>query len=249
MADDRGRIHLMLPALRSYVFPAGDISERQFEKALGELIAVKFCWRYRVEPWDYLWLPTFWRHQRINRPSESSLPPHPDDPHGGLSVADAMDAFKAADSASTHDAFSADSVINHGTLIASRARARSDPNPVVVHLTEHLAGRVRANDPKFDLAKARSTRWLEDMRLLLADRGGDADEIERVIDWCAMDRFESANVQSPGKLRTRFSQLLVKSRAVPGAEVSHLDAAKRARVERQQRGLAAIRRETERNSA
>lgn len=249
MADDRGRIHLMLPALRTYVFPNGDVSEKQCEKALNELIAVGFALRYEVAPWTYLWLPTFWRHQRINRPSESSFPPHPDDPHGGLPVNEAIEAFRNG-AAPNHDSFTDQSLNDHGSITPSHADARvrgragprSDPFlEVVEELSEHLAGRVRANDPKFDLSKASSDRWLTDMRLLLKDRDGDAEEIRRVIDFCHADHFERSNVLSPGKLRSRFTALVLKADR-PQANVVPIDPAKAARAEREARGIAALQR-------
>ena len=66
------------------------------------------------------------------------------------------------------------SVINQGRLTTSRAGARSDPFPftAVVHLCNHLATRVRENDPNANVAPD-SSRWQTDMRLLLIDRCGD----------------------------------------------------------------------------
>lgn len=132
MADDRGRLKCMLPAVRTFVFPAGDISERQFAVALDEVLGIGFAWRYEVDPWAYLWLPRFWRHQRINRPSESSLPPHPRDPYGGLPISEAMAQCKA-DSENGHVPSIDESVNDHGGLTPSRAGVRSSslPFPVV----------------------------------------------------------------------------------------------------------------------
>lgn len=220
MADDRGRIRCMLPALRTYVFPAGDVSERQFTKALDAVLAIGFALRYEVDGWSYLWLPKFWRHQRINRPSESDLPPHPDDPHGGLPISEALAQFN--ESRSAHGLISESSVSAHGSLITSRAGARSGSVPTPeVELSERLAARVRANDPKAE-PKPRSARWLGDMRLLLSDRGGDVAEVERIIDWCQADPFWRSNILSPGKLRKQFTQLVLRSEQSSGATVTRL---------------------------
>lgn len=222
MADDRGRIKCMLPAVRTYVFPAGDISERQFQKALDEVTSIGFAWSYEVGPWRYLWLPNFWRHQRINRPSESELPPHPRDPFGGLPVVEALREFNDG-SRSTHGAFTESSLKAHGGLITSRAGVRSVPIPVVdfdvfndnvKRLCKRLASHIRRNDQKAD-PKPESERWRTDMRLLLADRGSDVGEVERVIDWCQSDEFWRSNILSPGKLRKQFTQLLLRADVAP----------------------------------
>jgi len=135
-ADDRGRIWC-LPGLRTYIFPHGDVSEKQFEKALAEVIASGFAWRYEAGQWTYLWLPGFWEHQRINRPSESELPPHPDDPFGGLPIREALDQFTAA-SRKIHGLISEHSVNDHGALITSRAGARFPSLPFPEELQPHL---------------------------------------------------------------------------------------------------------------
>lgn len=110
-------------------------------------------------------------------------------------------------------------------------------DPVVVRLTEQLADRVRANDPKASPNPA-SARWLTDMRLLLADRNGDAAEIARIIDWCQADGFWRSNILSPGKLRKQFTQLVLKAGA--GNVVSMRDVKEQEKRERQERRLAAL---------
>lgn len=94
----------------------------------------------------------------------------------------------------------------------SHARDRTDtePKPEVVDLNHRLAERIRRNDPKAD-PQPDSRRWLTDMRLLVADRGGDVEEVARVIDWCQADAFWRSNILSPAKLRKQFTQLLLKS--------------------------------------
>lgn len=117
---------------------------------------------------------------------------------------------------------SRDSVISENGMITDISPAdpiRSVPDPVVSSLCQRLAERARANDSKFDLRKAASKRWLDDMAGLLADRKGDTAEIERVIDWCQADRFERSNVLSPGKLRDRFTALLLKAQSATTGHV------------------------------
>jgi hypothetical protein len=239
MADDRGRIKCMVPAVHAYVFPNGDVNETQFKKALRLVIdESQFAWEYVDGRWNYLWLPRFWRHQVINKPSESTLPPHPRDPYGGLSVKEAMAQFKR-DTESNYDRIATGVVAESsgsptGGLLSPRVGAllRSDPDQVrsllqngselqepqrVALLSALLAAWIVHNDPKAE-PDPDSATWLTDMRRLVDDRRGDVDEVVRIVDWCQADGFWSSNILSPGKLRKQFTQLVLKAR--PGATVT-----------------------------
>lgn len=222
MADDRGRIHLMLPAVRGYIFPNGDISESQFKKALADLETIRFSWRYVVEPFTYLWLPAFWKHQKINRPSESPLPPHPRDPFKDRDIVEAIkeytDALRDGVDLLSDDSLSGslNGSVNH-SLTHARTRVDApvgagvpDLDPVVTRLCERLGAAIRRNDERAHVAPT-SARWQTDMRLLLGDRDGNSAEIERIIDWCQGHHFWRANILSPGKLRKQFTALLLQS--------------------------------------
>ena len=207
-ADDRGRMR-RVAALRTHVFPRGDVSERQFDKALDEIVTTGFVWQYEAAGQTYLWMPRFWKHQRINRPSESDLPPHPDDPDGALPITQALSQFTERSRNHSRN--------DHGGLTTSRVGARSVPFldvevvEVVQRLCDRLAARMRANDPKAD-PKPESGRWQTDMRLLLDDREWDVSEVERIIDWCQADPFWRSNILSPGKLRRQFTQLVLRAK-------------------------------------
>lgn len=101
-ADDRGRQQNMEQAILGHVYPAGDVTPRQLGKWLGEIIDIGISWAYEKGPFAYLWLPHFWRHQKINRPSESVLPPHPEDRYQDLPIKDAIKAFRI-DNGMEHD--------------------------------------------------------------------------------------------------------------------------------------------------
>ena len=93
-----------------------------------------------------------------------------------------------------------------------RNRTDTDTTPEVVRLSERLADHIARNDPKAN-PQPESERWLTDMRLLIADRGGDVAEVEQIIDWCQADSFWRSNILSPGKLRKQFTQLVLKAKA------------------------------------
>lgn len=87
-------------------------------------------------------------------------------------------------------------------------------SPDQVKLCVLLADLVRQRDPKAK-PNPQSTAWLAPMRLLLAERDGDAGEVERVLRWSQADPFWQSNILSPKKLRIQFTQLTIKMKAAP----------------------------------
>lgn len=94
------------------------------------------------------------------------------------------------------------------------AKERMKAGPDVERLALLLAELITSRDPKAKVAPE-SPRWLRDMRLLIADREGDVDEVERILRWSQHDQFWQANILSPGKLRQQFTAL--RQRATPSA--------------------------------
>lgn len=129
---------------------------------------------------------------------------------------------------------------------ASLDEEATPPDPDVVRLCRLLATLIVRNDEKaINRVQPDGKRWLTAMRLLIADRGGDVDEVERVLRWSQADPFWQTNILSPTKLREQFTQLLLKSRNGNG----HLRPADPARDERRARGAEALRSMLERDAA
>ncbi len=53
----------------------------------------------------------------------------------------------------------------------------------------------------------KSLAWLEPMRLLVEDDGRSEREIQTVVDWALRDKFWTAQIKTPGLLRSRFEDL------------------------------------------
>jgi hypothetical protein len=104
------------------VFPRDHISDRRVRSWVENVAEVGFCLIYEARAFAHLWLPRFWEHQVINRPTESQIPPHPDDPYGHLPVREAMKEFRE-DSLSTHGGLTGDSLSPHNTHARARAQA------------------------------------------------------------------------------------------------------------------------------
>jgi len=101
------------------------------------------------------------------------------------------------------------------------AAADPDVSDDARQLTRHFAERVKANGHSIPTAGTKNRDdWLIEMDRLLRlgppGEGGhvpDADEVRRVIDWCASDQGngsypgEATNVRSVKKFRDRYSEL------------------------------------------
>ena len=103
----------------------------------------------------------------------------------------------------------------------SDLRPDPDVSSEARNLTRHFAERVKANGHSIPTAGTKNRDdWLIEMDRLLRlgppGEGGhvpDADEVRRVIDWCASDQGngsypgEATNVRSVKKFRDRYSEL------------------------------------------
>jgi hypothetical protein len=78
-ADDEGRLHGSARFLKANIFPYDeDVTAAVVQTWRGEVIQAGLCALYWNDGREYLHLPTWSRHQRIDRPSKSTLPA-PDD--------------------------------------------------------------------------------------------------------------------------------------------------------------------------
>lgn len=77
MSDDVGRLRGMTAAVLGHVFPNDKDAARKLEKWLGEIEAVGLITRYEHDGMPYISLNGWDRHQKVNRPSDSELPPPP----------------------------------------------------------------------------------------------------------------------------------------------------------------------------
>lgn len=100
-ADDRGRQRRQDAAIAAHVFPEADVATKTVGRMIDKVVAVGIALAYVVEGHGYLWLPNFWKHQVINKPSESDLPPCPEDPFNGMAIRDALIAFRDQDGIAT----------------------------------------------------------------------------------------------------------------------------------------------------
>ena len=86
MADDDGRFIATDQAILGYVFPIDtDVTPVKLRRWMGELTAARpgedhpMVVLYQVNGVPYGYFPKYRKHQRINRPQDSSLPGPPPD--------------------------------------------------------------------------------------------------------------------------------------------------------------------------
>jgi len=75
-ADDDGRLDYSPARLRMQIFPCGSATATQLSEWFRELREHSLIRVYLVDSRDYLDIPGFTKHQRINRPTPSKIPPY-----------------------------------------------------------------------------------------------------------------------------------------------------------------------------
>lgn len=78
-ADDEGRFIATPVALSGTIFPLDDLPPAPIKRWRGEIVGQGLIRLYRVGPHEYGYLPHWRKHQRIDKPQPSALPPPPDD--------------------------------------------------------------------------------------------------------------------------------------------------------------------------
>lgn len=76
-ADDQGRFMASHAVISGYVFPYDGITPAKLSQWLDEISATEIVEFYKVGRRQYGWFPKWKKHQRISKPSPSTLPPPP----------------------------------------------------------------------------------------------------------------------------------------------------------------------------
>lgn len=92
-ADDEGLIRWNPLYLRSSIFPYDDIKTDKIKTMQVELNDAKFVMPYKKDNQFYAWIINFKKHQKINRPQESRLPPPRYDYHVYRDIIHARDDY------------------------------------------------------------------------------------------------------------------------------------------------------------
>ena len=81
-------------------------------------------------------------------------------------------------------------------------------------LVDLLIEKMRENDPRVKVpnTEKRKEDWANDFRLLIEKDGRSVQEVREVLVWSQEDHFWRSNILSPGKLRKKFTQLMLKKK-------------------------------------
>jgi hypothetical protein len=127
-ADDEGRMEFQLARLRMQIFPCGSVTLAKLTEYARELTEHSLIRVYLVDGKQYLDIPGFAKHQRINRPTESKLPEYSLNAHGGLSERSPLEGKGKEREGKGADAV-ASGVVTQLPLGDQPSRARLAPPP------------------------------------------------------------------------------------------------------------------------
>ncbi len=114
-----------------------------------------------------------------------------------------------------------------GSDLPPEENKKSGIKPFPTESTEYrlsalLRQRILENDPNARVPTPTPegmVRWCRDMDLLLRKDNRDPCEAEQIINWCQNDNFWKANILSAGKLREKYTALILQSkRGSPNAK-------------------------------
>ena len=229
MADDEGRFRAPASAILGHVFPYDEDAPRKLRGWVSEIKASGMIVFYVDQGIPYGAFRHWRRHQKINRPSPSLLPPPPDhevvtensvDAHGNGSELSVKDHGSITIDALSHA--QARVPIRSLTTETSQGEEQNHARSEQLRLSHKLASNILAADPNAAVAPE-SKGWLDAMRLLAERDGRSLALIERVIDWLTTDhrdaQFWSTVVLSAPTLRKRFTQVVAK---MNGSQPSHV---------------------------
>lgn len=232
--DDRSRIihkpvqiNATLWAYRPEHTP--DDLAQELEQLAGEGLV---CIYVGCDGREYLHLPTWDEHQRIDRPSRSRLPLCPihttnlatgEDDYCGRHEGECKPATPRRNLASPREPSMQDRgprTVDRGPWTDespdgdSSPRDAADERPDVDDLCRHLADAIEANGSKRPTV---TKRWRTSARLLLDADGRTPDQVRAAIDWCQADTFWRSVILSMPKLREKYDQIrLAAQRQQPG---------------------------------
>ncbi|MFJ6215101.1 hypothetical protein ACIQGZ_17455 [Streptomyces sp. NPDC092296] len=228
--DDEGRCIDDPRLIKAALWPLDDRGARDVEADLKALTASSLITRYTLNRKRYLAVTNWHEHQRINRPTPSTLP-DPDDceilPPPPLSTSSDEDSGsthahlsepsplerkgkeqgrEGKGNESANDDVPANSLERPAAPAAARPRGTM-PNPVRIDVEQAcnlLADLIAANGSR---RPSINQRWRDAARLMLDKDGIPLEDVLGAIRWSQADEFWRSNVMSIPKLRDKYDTL------------------------------------------
>jgi hypothetical protein len=221
-ADDKGRLHGALGAVRGACLPLDDVTLADIDGWMDELAAQGLIQRYVVSENRYVQLRGWDKHQIVHKPNKFHLPDPPNsrdfkgspgDPHGDPTGIPRPDLGP-----STTD--QGPTTKDQGPMTKDQKNFSSGVfDADTTQECDHLAGWIVKNGGKRPTI---TTKWLRDMERLKRLDGRTHEQVMAAIDWCQQDDFWRANILSPEKLRKQYDRLRLQAardRPPTGSEV------------------------------
>lgn len=219
--DDNGVGRGEEPLIQAALFPFDTFSECsvRVHGALKQLCAAGFITLYTVAERPYVYVNTWDRHQKINRPSKPRYP-RPDadsvvlteysvSPPRIYSAGTGEQGNRGTGEQGMSDTYVSDDV----------SEIREQPRDDVERVCQHMADSVKARTGRRPNI---TSKWRSSARLMLdRDKRSEADIIA-AINWAANDSFWRANILSVPKLREKYDTLSLQAQR-GGPQTAALD--------------------------
>lgn len=191
-ADDDGRLKGSPRRIKGQLFRYDDTTAEEVNELLTELAVNELIIRFENGGKQFIELPTWHQHQKINRKTDSVLPSHSD-----------------PDSVITHGALTEDSLQEgRGTEGNKEGKGKESSGlaPADANLSHLLADLVAANDPNGKRPNVTKAWAIEEDRMLRLDNR-NPEEARRLIEWTQSNSFWRGNVRSMKTFRDKYGQL------------------------------------------
>lgn len=187
-ADDAGRLRGDPRLVSAQIFPYDDLAVQKVEGWLAELDEAGLINRYENRGRPLISLPTWERHQKIDRPSPSTLP--------GPENEGSTKARRGRSEGSTAD--------RKGREGSKEGKGTSAIKLADAPLSHLLADLIEENGSKRpEVGKA----WVDAERLLLSKDERPRQEAESLLRWCQAHEFWRSNVLSMPTFRRQYDKL------------------------------------------
>lgn len=209
--DDEGRCIDDPRLVKAALWPLDDRTATDVDGDLWALTEASLIVRYTLSERSYLAVRNWAEHQRISRPSGSSLP-DPDD--GKIRPVPPLPTCGNVDSVSPHGGFTEDSAQERkgregkGTSLRLTS-GTSEPTRIdVEQACTLLADLIEQNGTR---RPAITQTWRNSARRMLDVDKVPLADVLGAIRWCQADDFWAGNILSMPKLRKQYPQLRLKA--------------------------------------
>lgn len=200
-ADREGRFEWRVKRIKALLFPYDEMSLDVITCHLMSLHAMTLILQYKYENELYGFIPNFLKHQHPHPHEARSMCP---DPFGEKSeIIKEINVMKCQEDIRNPD------IPKAKTSSSNIFEPESNPMKLALLLRDLINDRS-PNGKSIITDRVNMQTWAKQMDFILRLDSRPLDEVEQVIRWCQDDTFWRNNILSPGKLRDKYGQLVLK---------------------------------------